>query len=343
MARLTAYLGRGRRAGGGPDRLPGHRHAEARASYLESGEASYFAAREIVQSDSVLVAGAVGQGASFALAFGFVLISLNAMRVGLLTRFMGILGVIVGVLLAIPQLAPTPIVLWFWLGALAFAVRRALARRACRPRGAAAGPSRGPRLASCARSGSAGQEQADRAGARGARRHAEPAPPPAAQEAPLSRAAAGKLDFSAAAAGVEGQRGSIQRGEPMATGEREPPAAGGLQQEAAIDWEAAERSPEFRQLIATRRRFVAAGHDLLLRLVLRLHRARRVRARVHGPVDLRGPDVGYALALSQFVMTWGLGYTYLRRADRDFDPLAKAAADRARQGGSGSTDTEARA
>ena len=53
--------------------------------------------------------------------------------------------------------------------------------------------------------------------------------------------------------------------------------------------------------------------------------------------------VGYMLALSQFVMTWGLGYAYLRRADRDFDPLAKAAADRARQGGSGSTDTEARA
>ena len=42
-----------------------------------------------------------------------------------------------------------------------------------------------------------------------------------------------------------------------------------------------------------------------------------------------GFTVGYALALSQFVMTWVLGWLYLRRADRDFDPLAKRAAERA--------------
>ena len=41
-----------------------------------------------------------------------------------------------------------------------------------------------------------------------------------------------------------------------------------------------------------------------------------------------GFTVGYALALSQFVMTWFLGWLYLRRADRGFDPLAKRAADR---------------
>lgn len=118
MARLTAYLGGAALAAG----VIAFQVIVTRsaASYLESGETSYVAAREIVQSDSVLVATAVGQGGSFALAFAFVLISLNAMRAGLLTRFMGILGVIVGVLLAIPQLAPTPIVLWFWLGALAF-------------------------------------------------------------------------------------------------------------------------------------------------------------------------------------------------------------------------------
>lgn len=34
-----------------------------------------------------------------------------------------------------------------------------------------------------------------------------------------------------------------------------------------------------------------------------------------------GFTVGYALALSQFVMAWGLGWGYLRKADRDFDPL----------------------
>jgi uncharacterized membrane protein (DUF485 family) len=39
-----------------------------------------------------------------------------------------------------------------------------------------------------------------------------------------------------------------------------------------------------------------------------------------------GLTVGYALALSQFVMTWVLGAWYLRKSDRDFDPLAERAA-----------------
>ena len=58
------------------------------------------------------------------LAFAFVLIGLNAMRVGLLTRFMGVLAIIVGVLFVIP-LGPLPIVQAFWLGALVplFAMR----------------------------------------------------------------------------------------------------------------------------------------------------------------------------------------------------------------------------
>ena len=42
-----------------------------------------------------------------------------------------------------------------------------------------------------------------------------------------------------------------------------------------------------------------------------------------------GFTVGYALALSQFVMTWVLGWLYLRKSDRVFDPLAKRAAERA--------------
>ena len=43
-----------------------------------------------------------------------------------------------------------------------------------------------------------------------------------------------------------------------------------------------------------------------------------------------GFTVGYALALSQFVMTWVLAWLYLRRSDRVFDPLARRAAERAR-------------
>jgi hypothetical protein len=42
-----------------------------------------------------------------------------------------------------------------------------------------------------------------------------------------------------------------------------------------------------------------------------------------------GFTVGYALALSQFVMTWVLGWMYVRRADNEFDELAERAAQRA--------------
>jgi uncharacterized membrane protein (DUF485 family) len=95
-----------------------------------------------------------------------------------------------------------------------------------------------------------------------------------------------------------------------------------------IDWEAAERSPEFRQLVRKKRAFVVPATIFFL-------------AWYFGFVILAGyaPDfmgrefltdgltVGYALALSQFVMTWGLGAWYLRKADREFDPLAERAAD----------------
>jgi hypothetical protein len=56
---------------------------------------------------------------TFALAGGFVLVSLNAMRAGLLTRFFGILGVISGVLVIVPL--GGPVIESVFLGSLAVA------------------------------------------------------------------------------------------------------------------------------------------------------------------------------------------------------------------------------
>jgi uncharacterized membrane protein (DUF485 family) len=41
-----------------------------------------------------------------------------------------------------------------------------------------------------------------------------------------------------------------------------------------------------------------------------------------------GFTVGYLIALTQFVMVWVLAGLYLRRADRDFDPLARKVIER---------------
>jgi hypothetical protein len=55
---------------------------------------------------------------AFALGFAVIMLALNAMRVGLLTRFMGVLGMIVGALMIVPLGASLPIVQAFWFCAL---------------------------------------------------------------------------------------------------------------------------------------------------------------------------------------------------------------------------------
>ncbi len=64
--------------------------------------------------------------AALALAVGLVLVSLNGMRTGLLTRFMGTLGIVVGLFQVVQVGASLPLVQTFWLGGLAllFAGRR---------------------------------------------------------------------------------------------------------------------------------------------------------------------------------------------------------------------------
>jgi hypothetical protein len=80
------------------------------------GERGDDRAREIGGSSPLLIgldtAGRVG------LAFLFVMLPLRARRVGLLSPFMGILGVIAGVLLLFPLTGISPVIQAFWLGAL---------------------------------------------------------------------------------------------------------------------------------------------------------------------------------------------------------------------------------
>jgi hypothetical protein len=71
-------------------------------------------ARDVISTTTITVAllAYVGQ---FVTAAGLLLVSLNAMRTGLLTRFLGILGVVAGVVSVFPQLMPVPLVQAFWL------------------------------------------------------------------------------------------------------------------------------------------------------------------------------------------------------------------------------------
>jgi uncharacterized membrane protein (DUF485 family) len=108
------------------------------------------------------------------------------------------------------------------------------------------------------------------------------------------------------------------------------------EQHTQTNWEAVERSPEFRELVGRKKAFVIPATIFFL-------------AWYFGFIILAGyaPDfmgrefitdgltVGYVLALSQFVMTWVLGWLYLRRSDRVFDPLAERARQAAMAGSRG--------
>lgn len=76
------------------------------------------AADEIATNGLTVFAQLLGLPGALGLAVSLVLVGLNAMRAGLLTRFMGVLGMIAGVLLII-QLTAQPVVLTFWLLMLA--------------------------------------------------------------------------------------------------------------------------------------------------------------------------------------------------------------------------------
>lgn len=96
-----------------------------------------------------------------------------------------------------------------------------------------------------------------------------------------------------------------------------------------IDWEAAERSPEFKELIAKRKRFVLPATIFFLSWYLGFILLAGYAEGFMGDSIYEGLTVGYVLALSQFIMVWVLAGLYLRKANREFDPLARKAAARA--------------
>jgi uncharacterized membrane protein (DUF485 family) len=100
-----------------------------------------------------------------------------------------------------------------------------------------------------------------------------------------------------------------------------------------IDWVAAERSEEFQQLVKRRRSFVLPATAFFLTWYFGFIVLAGYAPDFMGESVYEGLTVGYVLALSQFVMVWVLGWLYLRKADREFDPLAERAAEVALEAG----------
>jgi uncharacterized membrane protein (DUF485 family) len=91
----------------------------------------------------------------------------------------------------------------------------------------------------------------------------------------------------------------------------------------AVDWEGIERSPEFQELVHKRRSFVVPATIFFLAYYMAFILLAGYAEDFMASSVYEGLTVGYCLALTQFVMVFVLGIMYLRRADKDYDPLAQ--------------------
>src|SRR5436190_6735865 len=103
--------------------------------------------------------------------------------------------------------------------------------------------------------------------------------------------------------GGNGRLKHSDRSEGRATAERGP------------DWKAIEATPDFRELVAARKRFTVPAVVFFLLYYFSLpvlvgYFPRVMETRVIGAVNL-----AYLFALSQFFMAWILAYLYVRRAN----------------------------
>ena len=90
--------------------------------FVSHGTQTYQQAHALTSGAGFVALPLLGQFAALLLAIGFVMTSLHAMRVGLLPKFLGYLGIFSGVLVLFPIGSPVPIVQGFWLFAVGYLI-----------------------------------------------------------------------------------------------------------------------------------------------------------------------------------------------------------------------------
>jgi len=85
--------------------------------FTDSGPRTESRADDLLDGRSTLPV-FIGFGGNIALGFCLVMINLHSMRAGLTTRFIGIIGIVVGALYVVPFFAGPLILQIFWLGAI---------------------------------------------------------------------------------------------------------------------------------------------------------------------------------------------------------------------------------
>lgn len=89
----------------------------AASDFVTSGPQTELRAKHLSESSSISTLAGIGLAGSLSTGLGLGMVSLHAMRAGLLSRFMGVLGMIFGALQVLPIL-PAPVIQLFWTVAL---------------------------------------------------------------------------------------------------------------------------------------------------------------------------------------------------------------------------------
>ena len=227
---------------------------------------------------------------------------------------MGVLGVICGALIVLPILSPLPIVQTFWLGAMAVL----LAKRW--PNGVPAAWTTGEAVPWPSQAEAREKRRAEMQRRRGgdpepaagpsARGSGAPAPAASKKKKRKRRAIAGyaTLEVSSSRGGAE--RGSIERSARLdrtSTGRR------------------SSDRPSSRSSCGSARRSSCPARSSSWPGTWASSCSWRTPRTSCPRRVYEGLTVGYCLALTQFVMVLVLGLLYLRKSDREFDPLAAKA------------------
>jgi hypothetical protein len=94
--------------------------AIAAHKFVTTGQQTYSEAHHLTSATAVVALPTVAFFGDLLLAVAIVVVSLNAMRAGLLPRLMGYLGILVGVLFLFPIGSPVPVIQAGWLCALGY-------------------------------------------------------------------------------------------------------------------------------------------------------------------------------------------------------------------------------
>jgi uncharacterized membrane protein (DUF485 family) len=94
----------------------------------------------------------------------------------------------------------------------------------------------------------------------------------------------------------------------------------------AVDWQSIARSPEFRELVQRRKRWLLPVTAVWLSIFMAYLLLASLAPDIMGNEVVFGFTLGFVLSATQVVLTWVVTWLYLRQADTVFEPLEQRAA-----------------